>query len=308
MDFERVLVTGAGGLLGSEVAAQLAGHCRVSGLDRLPGPAGMPWHQGDITDRALVGDAAAGCDAIVHIAAIPNIVSGTGHDIVRVNVTGTWNVFDAAEQAGVRRVVLCSSDSVVGFTVLAGAMLAPDYLPIDSTHPLRPTDPYALSKLLGEHTARSFQHRGIEVVILRPVFIAHPRSHVEIAARARNPSGYTPGSAGGAQPAAGGPVWHHVDPRDVARAFRLALETDHARGEAYFISAATTLSPEPTLDRLGAWLGRPPPQVRRPEIWERNPFAPLYDLDPARDTLGFTPEHDLRTHFPSTPETGVGPL
>lgn len=294
MKFQQVLVTGAAGLLGSEVVSALSGHCRVVGLDRMPGAGATSWHQGDITDRALVGRAVAGCDAVVHIAAIPNIISGTGLDIVRVNVTGTWNVFDAAEQAGARRVVLCSSDSVVGFTVLAGAMLAPDYLPIDASHPTRPTDPYALSKLLAEQVARSFHHRGMEVVILRPVFISHPESRVEIEARARDPAGYTPGCAGGAQPAAGGPVWHHVDPRDLARAFRNALEVERTACDAYFVSAASTLPPEPTLERLATWSGSDLPTIRRPEIWQANPFAPLYDIERTRDGLGFEPEHDAR--------------
>ena len=294
MKFDKVLVTGAGGLLGAHVVEGLSGACDVVGLDRLPPQGDTAWHQGDITDRDCVGRAVSGCDAVVHVAAIPNIVSGTGDESVRVNVTGTWNVFDAAEQAGARRVVLCSSDSVVGFTVLPGKMIPPDYLPIDHTHPLRPTDPYALSKLLGEQVARSFTYRGLEVVVLRPVFIAHPASRVEIEARGRDPLGYRPGSAGGAQPAAGGAVWHHVDPRDVARAFRLALELERARFETFFVSAATTLSPEPTLERLASWLGGPPPEVRAPSVWQDNPYAPLYDLTHARDELGFEPVHNAR--------------
>lgn len=290
---ERILVTGAAGLLGRHVVAQLRGSCEVVGLDIARGDADIEWHTGDVTDPALVREAVTGCDAVVHVAAIPNIVSGPGHEIMRVNVVGTWNVFAAAHAAGARRVVQCSSDSVVGFTVLAGAMHPPDYLPIDEAHPLRPSDPYALSKQLGEEVARSFTLRGLEAVALRPVFISHPESWVEIEARARDPDGYRPGAAGGAQPAAGGPVWHHVDPRDAARAFRLALEVDlrGSRFEAFFVSAASTLAPEPTLERLARWLDGPLPEIRKPGIWEANPHAPLYDLARARDVLGFEARH-----------------
>jgi len=291
----RVLVTGAAGLLGREVVAELAAGYEVVGLDRVRGAADVEWHVGDVTDPALVAAAMAGCEAAVHVAAIPNIVSGPGHEIVRVNAVGTWNVFAAAEAAGVRRVVQCSSDSVVGFTVLAGVMRPPEYLPVDEAHPCRPSDAYALSKLLGEEIARSFVLRGLEAIALRPVFISHPASRVEIEARARDPGGYRPGMAGGAQPAAGGPVWHHVDPRDAARAFRLALELEMAapRFEAFFVSAASTLAPEPTLERLARWLGGPLPEIRKPEVWRANPHAPLYDLTRAREVLGFEARHGL---------------
>jgi len=291
----RVLVTGAAGLLGREVVAELVAGYEVVGLDRVRGEADIEWHVGDVTDPALVAGAMAGCEAAVHVAAIPNIVSGPGHDIVRVNTVGTWNVFAAAEAAGARRVVQCSSDSVVGFTVLAGVMRPPEYLPVDEAHPCRPSDAYALSKLLGEEIARSFVLRGLEAIALRPVFISHPASHVEIEARARDPEGYRPGIAGGAQPAAGGPVWHHVDPRDAARAFRLALalEMDAPRFDAFFVSAARTLAAEPTLDRLARWLGGALPEIRKPEVWRANPHAPLYDLSRARDVLGFEARHDL---------------
>ncbi|MEM7405672.1 MAG: NAD(P)-dependent oxidoreductase [Pseudomonadota bacterium] len=293
---ERVLITGAAGLMGTQTTALLSGRYALHGLDLKAGPADLTWFTGDITDADLVHAAVKGCDAVVHIAAIPNIVSGTAADIMRINVTGTWNVYAAAQAAGAGKVVLCSSDSVVGFTVLAGQMIAPDYLPIDTSHPLRPTDPYALSKKLGEEIARSFTHHGISTVAIRPVFIAHPESRIEIEARARDPDTYVPGSAGGAQPAAGGAVWHHVHPRDVARAFALGLELDMAPGsfEAFFISSAVTLSPEPTLERLQRFLGGDLPPLRDPAIWETSPHAPLYDLRSAAQRLGFVAEFDVR--------------
>jgi nucleoside-diphosphate-sugar epimerase len=291
--FDKVLVTGAAGLLGRAVVGELQGRCTVTGLDLRAGEAPIAWHAGDVTDPEVVRRAVTGCDAVLHIAAIPNIWSGTGERIMRVNVIGTWQVLQAAEAAGVRRVVLCSSDSVVGFTVREGRMLPPDYLPIDAHHPLRPTEPYGLGKLLGEEAGRSFAHRGLEVVVLRPVFVAYPEMQGEIRARARDPEGYRGPAVGGPSAAGGGPCWHHVDPRDAARAFRLALELPQAPFQAFFVSAAVTLAPEPTLERLARVLGRLP-EVRRPGIWQDNPFAPLYDLGPTRDVLGLVPEHDAR--------------
>ena len=227
-----------------------------------------------------------GMDAVVHVAARPNIWSGQSHEIIHTNVTGTWNVLQAAEEAGVKRVILTSSDSVIGYTVLQGAMLPPEYLPVDEAHPRRPTDAYAISKKLCEELGRSFEERGkLEIVVLRPVYVLYPEFEGEVKARAANPTGYKGPEAGGRQPAGGGVMWHYVDPRDLARAYRLALEADKPGFGPYFICGRTTLAPEPTIERLAARMGRRIP-VKRPEVYAENPHAPLYDLSAARDAAG----------------------
>lgn len=295
MNFENVLVTGAGGLLGQAVVRELNGRCRVRGFDLKAGTAPIDWVTGDLTDPASVARAVEGQNAIIQIAAIPNIWSGSGEKIMQVNVVGLWNLLNAAEAAGVRRVVICSSDSVVGFTVREGMMHPPQYLPVDLDHPLRPTDPYGLSKLLGEEMGRSFAERGkMEIVVLRPVFVAYPEMYGEIAARSRDPQNYRGMPAGGPASAGGGPCWHQVDPRDAARAFRLALEMKNVTFERFFLSGRVTLHPKPTLERLREALGGHLPPVRRPEYYEANPFAPLYDIEQTRDRLGFEAEFDAR--------------
>jgi nucleoside-diphosphate-sugar epimerase len=295
MQFSNVLVTGSAGLLGRHVVRELAASCNVSGFDQKRAPEDVPQAMGSVTDLAAVREACAGKDAVLHIAALPNIWSGPGDRIITVNVTGTWNVLQAAEEAGVRRVVLCSSDSVAGFTVMSGAMLPPDYAPVDAAHPLHASDPYALSKVLGERIGRSFVERGkLEVVALRPVFVLYPEMHGEVKARAQDPARYKGPAVGGPSAAGGGPLWHYVDPRDAARAFRLALEVRRFAGfEGVFISGPTTLAPNPTIERLEQYLNRPV-DVRRPAVYARNPYAPLYDLAHARDLLGYEPEYDLR--------------
>ena len=193
MRFGKVLVTGAGGLLGGYVARELAGKTQIAGLD-IASPSDAKsigaFTKGSIEDPAAVAAAMRGQDAVVHIAARPNIWSGQGHEIIHTNVTGTWNVLQAAEEAGVKRVILTSSDSVIGFTVLQGAMLPPDYLPVDEAHPRRPTDAYALSKKMCEEMGCSFQARGkLEVVVIRPVYVLYPEFEGEVRARAANPTG-----------------------------------------------------------------------------------------------------------------------
>ena len=294
MQFQKILVTGAGGLLGGYTVDALRDRCTVSGLDVVPARHDIPHITDSIENLDAVRRAVAGQDAVVHIAARPNIWSGDGREIVQTNVVGTWNVLQAAEEAGVKRVIVTSSDSVVGFTVLDGAMVPPRYLPVDAEHPRHPTDAYALSKKLCEETARAFADRGrLDVVVLRPVFVLYPEFECEVIARAADPDGYRGPAAGGRNPAGGGPMWHYVDPRDLARAYRCALETDDPGFGPYFICGPTTLAPEPTIDRFTAKTGAKP-EIRDTAVYRDNPFAPLYDLRTPAERLGFAAEHDLR--------------
>lgn len=294
MTTPTVLVTGAGGLMGRYVVSELKNHALVRGLDLLPSSDDIEHTVGSVENHDTVAAACAGCDAVIHIAARPNIWSGTGSEIIQTNVTGTWNVLDAAERAGVKRVVITSSDSVAGYTVLQGKMIPPSYLPIDAEHPLNATDPYALSKTLCERMGQSFAQRGeLEVLAIRPVYVLYPEFECEVIARAQDPEGYVGPAAGGRQPAGGGLMWQYIDPRDLARAFRLALNAEYRGFDAYLICATSSLAPEPTVARLERLLGRAV-EVRRPEVYENNPFAPVYDLEHAEQGLGFVAEHDTR--------------
>jgi nucleoside-diphosphate-sugar epimerase len=291
-----VLVTGAAGLLGRFVVDELlSSGYGVRGFDRRRGKADIDWRVADVTDTVAVADAVKSVDAVLHIAAVPNIWSGDGQTIIRVNVQGTYTVLEAAEAAGIERVVFCSSDSVSGYTVREGRMLRPLYAPIDLDHPLLATDPYAISKVLGEDLARAYALRGMSVVALRTVFVAYPEMAPEIVARARNPENYRGPAAGGPSSAGGGPLHHHIDPRDLARAFRLAMELPMQKGgfERFYLSSQVTLSPEPTLDRLRRLHGNAI-EIRNPDVYARQPFAPLYDLSHAAHRLGFVAKYDQR--------------
>lgn len=293
---KAVLVTGAAGLLGRFVVDELRGNgYSVRGFDRRRGVSDIDWRVADITDVAAIGDTVKGMDAVLHIAAVPNIWSGDGQTIIRVNVQGTYTVLEAAEAQGIERFVFCSSDSVAGYTVREGRMLQPLYAPLDLNHPRLATDPYAISKVLGEDLAQAYALRGMSVVALRAVFVAYPEMAPEIIARAKDPGNYRGPMAGGPSSAGGGPLHHHIDPRDVARAFRLAMELPMNKGEfdRFFLSSQVTLSPEPTLDRLRRLHGANI-EIRQPDVYAKQPFAPLYDLSYAADRLGFKAQYDQR--------------
>lgn len=287
----RIVVTGAAGLLGGFVMRALRerGETDILGLDQAPGA--------DLTasvlDLAALRRAFEGADAVLHIAAAANIWSGSHERIVEINAQGSWSVLEAARQSGVRRVALCSSDSVLGNTVWPEFFWSPNMLPVREDHELRPADPYALSKLMAEQAGRSYSLRGVEVVALRPVFILFPSMLGEARARFKDPAGYKGPCAGGHCPAGGGLCWHHVDPRDAADAFVCAIDASWSGFAAYWIAAPSTLHPTPTLEILRERFGALPGNLDTAR-YQAAPFAPMYDMKAAYEGLGWRPRFDLR--------------
>jgi UDP-glucose 4-epimerase len=277
--FEKVVCTGGSGRLGRHVVSLLSESCRVTVLDAAPPVATDAFIQADVTEIGALRRAFAGQDAVVHLAAIPNPRTAPPEVTFRTNVEGTFAVLQAAEEAGVRRVVVASSDSVVGFHYNP-ADWKPQYLPIDERHPLCPTEFYSLSKQVTETICQSYASRGrLEVVVIRPTHIVFPPEYPELEARGGDLMNYH--------------LWTYVAPEDVARGFQLALALPEVRYEAFFISAADGLNTRPTLEVVRERYGFLP-EIRRPEIYERLPTASVLDGSRAREVLGFEPSRDWR--------------
>jgi uronate dehydrogenase len=157
-----VLLTGAAGLVGTMLRAELPGHGhRLRLFDRAPIPAEPAAITADLADSAALAAAASGVDAIVHLAGIPS--EAPFADILATNIVGTHQLYEAARAAGVRRVVFASSNHAVGFT---GRPAAGDAVPGDTPH--RPDTYYGLSKCFGEDLASLYADRyGIDTVSLR---------------------------------------------------------------------------------------------------------------------------------------------
>ncbi len=122
MACENVAVTGGTGLLGSHVMRRLHGRAALTAIDIKP-PQESDRTLGtfvaaSITDYDAMRAAFTGKDAVVHLAAIPNPREATAGVTFNTNVQGAWTVLQAAEDAGVRRVVVASSDSVFGFSLI----------------------------------------------------------------------------------------------------------------------------------------------------------------------------------------------
>lgn len=110
-----VLLTGAAGGLGTLMRGLLPGHGhRLRLLDLLPVEGEPDAITADLADRAALREAVRGVDAIIHLAGIS--LEASFDKILKANIEGTYNLYEAAREEGVRRVVFASSNHAVGFT------------------------------------------------------------------------------------------------------------------------------------------------------------------------------------------------
>jgi nucleoside-diphosphate-sugar epimerase len=128
---------------------------------------GAAYHSGDVTDYVQVRHAVEGMEAVVHLAAVRHPSLAPGQEVFRVNGAGTFNIYQAAAEVGIRRVVSASSINALGynFGIKEFPLL---YFPMDEEHPTYTTDPYSFSKRVVEEIAAYFYRReGISGVLLR---------------------------------------------------------------------------------------------------------------------------------------------
>ncbi len=237
----------------------------------------------DITDPVALLNAARGCEALAHLAAIPNPYL-PADEVLRLNVLGTQNMLEAARVHGIGRVVLTSSVGALGFSFPTHPCL-PDYLPVDTAHPRRPQDVYGLSKLMNEESAAAMTRLvGMTTIVIRPPAVWDLEK-----ARER---GWLRGMAERRGEQLDTSFWGYIDVRDQAVAFRLALESD-LTGHHVFFTMADDLAVSATVRELAE---RHLPGLV-PDL-DRLTGQTFYDLAPAREQLGFTAEHLWRAFLP----------
>lgn len=318
---DRVLVTGGFGFLGSHVVRALRDQdVPVTILSRPPkkrmfpasvdragtlrGSVEVVW--GDIRDPKLVEKATRGCQYVIHLVSNFRSVREDGQQAHEVNVDGTVNVLNAAEQAGIRHVVHCSTIGVHGDV---------DEIPADETTAFNPGDSYQRTKLAAEKKVwEHHRQTGQPVTVLRPISMFGPGDRRMLKLFKMIDAGWFIRVGDGEvyfQPA-------YVD--DVVRAFMLCLGNEDAVGEPFIVGGDEYVSlnrlaeiigdelgvewrtlPLPLTPVLAAatvceWLCSPlgiePPLHRRRVSFYQNDRA--FSIEKARRVLGFEPAVSLR--------------
>jgi nucleoside-diphosphate-sugar epimerase len=232
----------------------------------------------DVMDLHALRAALKGVDAVIHLAAIDYDWKAEPQHYIDVNVRGTWHVLQGAVEAGVKKVVLCSSVSACGLSEMRTDW-RPQTLQVDEQHVCRPVQAYSVSKLLMEQMGQSFVHgSAMDVLCLRPLAVVMRESFAGFVQFIDDPARHW--------------LFYYVTATDVARGFHAALESRGLRYGTFFLSAADTCRPEPTLQWYRQRMGELP-EVTNPRLFQLQPRASIFSGAKAREVLGWTPHSDF---------------
>ncbi len=260
---KTVVVTGAGGFIGSHLVERLAQEgARVramlrytsrgqrGALDLLSGDVldSVDVTLGDVRDFDAVREICRGADAIFHLAALVGIPYSYEHpqEVIDTNIVGTSNVLLAAREHGsLDRIVLTSTSEVYGSALR---------IPMDEEHPLQAQSPYSATKIAGDALGLSF-HRsfGLPVTIVRPFNAYGPRQ----SARAVIPTILSQAIAGMTlKLGALDTTRDFTYVADTARGFVAVAESDAALGEVVNIGSGEEVSIREIVRKAGEIVGR----------------------------------------------------
>lgn len=286
LDGTQVLVTGGGGFVGVPTVQSLiaeGAHVRVLDAAASPRLDALDCEVvvGDIADADAVARACVGVQGVLHLAVLPLTAANTEHDAAfETNVRGSYNVFRAAGEQGVERVVYSSASSAYGPT---------SEVPIREDHPLRPSAFYPATKAAAEMLLRGLAGAyGYSFAILRYMNVYGPgqRAGVVPAVARRMLTGERPQLTGD-----GSQGFDFVHIEDCARANLLALRAE-VNGEDFNVGHGTSA----TLTELVALMAELLEVSLEPEYQgESAPVPPrVGDVTKPREQLGFTASVTLR--------------
>jgi NAD dependent epimerase/dehydratase len=293
-----VLVTGAGGFIGSHLAETLArAGAQVRAFVRYTSRGDHGWlelaqpdtaeaievFRGDLANPEAVANAVAGCEIVFHLGALIPIPYSYRHprEFVSANVEGTLNVLEAARRHEPARIVHTSTSEVYGTT---------QSIPIAEEHPLHPQSPYAASKVAADQLALSFQRSfGTPVALARPFNTYGPRQ----SARAVIPTIVTQAlSRDVIELGATAPTRDFLYVEDTVQGLIRCAETADAVGEVVNLGTGTEISIGEVAEHVLRALGRDLP-IARDEERLRPPDSEVErlvaDTAKAKQRLGWDP-------------------
>ncbi|GAB7366028.1 hypothetical protein MBLNU230_g7351t1 [Neophaeotheca triangularis] len=296
---KRIVFTGGSGKAGRHVIPDLIkrGH-KVLNLDLIDFPdpnAGVFTLKTDLTDSGQVfnaltthynfagyedGSPEGPPDVVIHFAAYARNMLVPDNECFRGNVLATYNIIEAASKLGVKKIITASSETTYGVCFSEGNT---DYhsFPLEEDYDVDPMDSYALSKLCGERTARTFARRyGIDIYVLHVGNVIEPHeyerdfpTHVnKPETRRRN-------------------AWSYIDARDLAQICDRGIQKNGLGFQVFNATNDTNTLKEPTVQFLKRV--EPNTKITR-EMGEYE--APLSNRK-AREVLGFKEEHDWRQYY-----------
>jgi nucleoside-diphosphate-sugar epimerase len=203
--------------------------------------------------------------------------------VMETNALGTFCVLEAARGEGVKKLLFSSSDAVLGIAQ-SPTELAPEYLPIDEKHPLKPQDSYGISKMLGEEMCCCYaEGHGMDIIALRFSNIFCPGDEQIYLADTKDPSVRRKS------------LWAWVHVKDAIQAILCTLVSDLQGYEVFHIAAEDVCVLNLNVPNLLATYF-PNIPIRRPLSGKES----LIDCSKAKHMLGFQP----RTRFDETVPMG----
>jgi nucleoside-diphosphate-sugar epimerase len=289
----KIMLTGGAGRVGRLMIGELLDHGHeVVAIDRVPIPdCACQSSVIDLLQPQELAGAFAGADAVIHLARKKFPYTSSGFNapsrswktpdplgdaaIFSYNVSISYNVVAAVFAAGVKKLVMGSSLTIYGF-YYPSRWSAPAYLPVDEDYPLKPQDPYSISKLVVERACDGFASKSdMQIASLRFAGVCADFTHQNLRQRRNDPLRWS------------GPLWTYIDVRDAAIACRLAVEANFTGHEPFNICAPTTLMERPTVDLAKEYL----PGTKLPRDRAGNWAG--YDCVKAQRLLGFSARYRL---------------
>lgn len=296
MTSKRIIFTGGSGKAGKHAIQYLVdqGH-RVLNLDTQPldHPDVLTLIT-DITDSGQVfnalssytdwddletGEGVQPYDAVVHFAAVPRILLKPDNETFRVNTVGTYNVIEAAVKLGITKIVIASSETTYG-VCFADGEVNPSAIPVTEESETNPPDTYALSKVINEQTARSFNKRsGADIYALRIGNVIEPDEYGRFLEFAEDPASRRRN------------FFSHIDARDLGQIVDLCIAKDGLGFQVFNATNDENSLDIPAEELVTTYF----PNV--PRSFEMDKFEALLSNRKIREVLGFKQQHNWRDYI-----------